>query len=293
MTDQTKKRQNESSLEENNKKQKKETATIPILRGRFKQRWLTKHSHLLKRSDDANGVLISCAVNAETRALGQASNCLEHYITLLFPEHESTWTRFEGKLDIDQIDFEEEQKEEEQKEEEQKEEEQKEERKEKKFQAIDAACGGLVFYRFRINVKPTEFVIRLMDHLKQLPDKEREQELNKIRHCARWVPLDYICPAITERIASCFERVKKDYFSDDDKPTDETVAILTEIRNNIMITKQDIIQTIAPCIPSKYKVNLKKPTYVILVTVFKSACGITVLRDYYERKKYNLVSFCQ
>ncbi|OBZ84348.1 THUMP domain-containing protein 1 [Choanephora cucurbitarum] len=290
MTDQDKKRQSESIQDEKNKKHKKEAATIPILRGRFKQRWLTKHSHLLKRSDDANGILVSCSVNAETRALGQVSNCLEHYITLLFPDHQSTWTRFEGKLDIDQIDFEEEEENKDQKD---KEEEQKGERKEKKFQAIDAACGGLVFYRFRINVKPTEFVIRLMDHLKQLPDKEREQELNKIRHCARWVPLDYICPAITERIASCFERVRKDYFSDDDKSTDETVAILTEIRNNIMITKDDIIKTIAPSIPPKYKVNLKNPTYVILVTVFKSACGIAVLRDYYERKKYNLVSFCQ
>lgn len=41
------------------------------------------------------------------------------------------------------------------------------------------------------------------------------------------------------------------------------------------------------------RVNLSKPTYVILVTVFKSACGIAVLKDYYERKKYNLISYCK
>lgn len=140
------------------KKQKKDSDTIPILRGRFKQRWLTKHSHLLKRSDDASGIMVSCSVNAETRALGQVSTCLEHYITKLFPDHQSTWVRFEGKLDIDQIDFDDEVKAE------KKEQEKLDEkdRKEKKFQAIDAACGGLVFYRFRVNIKPTDFVIKLM-----------------------------------------------------------------------------------------------------------------------------------
>jgi hypothetical protein len=104
--------------------------------------------------------MVSCNVNAETRALGQVSTCLEHYITKLFPDHESTWTRFEGKLDIDQLDFDEDQ--DTKKEQEEEKEIEIKERKEKKFQAVDAACGGLVFYRFRINVKPTEFVIKLM-----------------------------------------------------------------------------------------------------------------------------------
>jgi HD superfamily phosphohydrolase len=150
-----------------NKKQKKESDTIPILRGRFKQRWLTKHSHLLKKSDEANGILVSCNVNAETRALGQLSTCLEHYIVKLFPEHQSTWVRFEGTLDIDELDIEQEEKEDDN---ETKEEETKlveTDRKEKKFQAIDAACGGLVFYRFRINVKPTDFTIKLMGKIRE------------------------------------------------------------------------------------------------------------------------------
>ncbi|KAI7905509.1 uncharacterized protein BX663DRAFT_529706 [Cokeromyces recurvatus] len=232
---------------------------------------------------------VSCAVNAETRALGQISNCLEYYITKLFPDHKTTWVRFEGKLDIDQLDFEEEEEEQEEKKEEDMTKEK--ERKEKKFQAIDAACGGLVFYRFRVNVKPTEFIIKLMDYIKQLPDKEREQELAKVRHCSRWIPFDYICPATTERIKSCFERVKEDHFMNT-CTTSITVAIITDIRNNILITKDEIIQTIAPLIPPNYKVNLSKPTLVIYVSVFKSVCGITVLKEYFERKKYNLISYC-
>lgn len=65
--------------------------------------------------------------------------------------------------------------------------------------------------------------------------------------------MDYICPAITERIEACFKRVKADYFENDQETTEDTVAIITEIRNNIMITKDDIIKTVAPLIPPKYK----------------------------------------
>lgn len=50
-------------------KKTKSVPTIPISRGKFKQRWLTKHSSLLKRSDDASGVMVSCNIHAETRAL--------------------------------------------------------------------------------------------------------------------------------------------------------------------------------------------------------------------------------
>ncbi|KAI8379402.1 uncharacterized protein BYT42DRAFT_593522 [Radiomyces spectabilis] len=226
--------------------------------------------------------MVSCGVHSETRALGQVQNCLEKYVQELFPDCESTWTRFEGDLDVEETD------------------DNKEDttavddkRKEKKFQAVDAACGGLVFYRFRINVKPTEFIDKMMDAMSQLSKPELEELLPRIRHTARWIPLDYICPATTERMAKCFERLREDHFkevSDDDK---RTVAIVTEIRNNISLKKEDIIQTIAPLIPKGLKVDLKKPTDVIFVTVFKSVCGMTVLKDYYEKKKYNIVGLLQ
>lgn len=39
---------------------------------------------------------------------------------------------------------------------------------------------------------------------------------------------------------------------------------------------------------SLFRIDLKRPDYVIFVNVFKSVCGISVLKDYYQRKKYNL-----
>jgi hypothetical protein len=79
---------------------------------------------------------------------------LEKYIDLLYPKHESTWSRFEGDFDVAEID-----------EDDKPLKEKDPSRKDKKFQAVDAACGGLVFYRFRVNVKPTDFIIALMGNL--------------------------------------------------------------------------------------------------------------------------------
>lgn len=104
---------------------------------------------------------------------------LEGTITPLFPGHEITWERFEG-------DFEVEENSNNNNNEESSSPPSKavEGRKDKRFQAVDAACGGLIFYRFRINVKPTDYVTRLMDHLRALPEEEQKQELHKIRHCS-------------------------------------------------------------------------------------------------------------
>lgn len=71
------------------------------------------------------------------------------------------------------------------------------------------------------------------------------------QNAKRWIPLDYICPATTDRIAPCFERLRKECL--DDKPADTKIAIFTEIRNNELLKKPDVIQLIAPMLPSKLK----------------------------------------
>ncbi|KAL0077541.1 hypothetical protein J3Q64DRAFT_1646636 [Phycomyces blakesleeanus] len=223
--------------------------------------------------------MVSCGVNAETRALGQVQTCLDKYVYELFPDHALTWERFDGNLDIeDSGESEDERRAAVEK-----------QHKEKRFQAVDAACGGLVFYRFRINVKPTVFLTKLIDHLTHLPKEEQKQAQTSLRHCARWIPLDFICVATTERMSKCFERVVKAHFADGLDPN-TSVAIVTEIRNNISLKKEDVIQLIAPMLPPQLKIDLKNPTLVVFVTVFKSVCGMSVLENYYQKKKFNLVT---
>ncbi|KAI9492697.1 hypothetical protein BDB00DRAFT_883363 [Zychaea mexicana] len=241
--------------------------------------------------------MVSCTVGSETRALGQVKNFLDATVHTLFPEHELTWERFEGDLDVPELvknsgDGKEEAEEKDDNNEKTNEANGKEEpdaepssKKDKRFQGVDSACSGLLFFRFRVNVKPTDFMSKLIEQ-KDLIDA------NKIKYCSRFVPIDYICPATTDRMTKCFERLREQEL--DPIKTDTKVAIVTEIRNNISLKKPDIIQLIAPMIPKEhFTVDLTKPDIVIFCTVFKSVCGMSVLRDYYPRKKYNLIALLE
>ncbi|KAH8555575.1 hypothetical protein BGW37DRAFT_516499 [Umbelopsis sp. PMI_123] len=264
--------------------------TTPIHRGKFKSRWLSKHSSLLKRSRNAKGLLISCVVGCETRALGQAQQFLLEYIPKLFPNCQSTWDRVEGDLDVDESfisgnnDGNEEAKKEKDGDE--------EERKEKVLEAVDCGCSGLLFLRFRVDVTPTHFIQKLIEHLLSLSPEERGKVVSKTSHCSRWIPVDYICNSFEEDISKTFENIKADYFTDGND-LHSKVAIVTEIRNNERLKKQDIIKSIAPSLPPTLTVNLKSPDIVIFVSIFKSVCGMSILPKYYELKKYNIPSICK
>ena len=129
------------------KKQKK--GTIPIHRHAFKGKYLQKHASLLRKADPSFGLLVSCGVQAETRAIGQLSTFLTSYITQLFPDHSSTWKDIPKDLELD-VDL---------KVLGETQEETKVEKQDKKFQMVDTGCAGLVFARFRVNVRPTDFIL--------------------------------------------------------------------------------------------------------------------------------------
>nr|KAJ3418259.1 hypothetical protein HK105_000132 [Polyrhizophydium stewartii] len=265
--------------------------TIPIRRGRFKARYLRKHAALLHRprDDPARGLLVSTSVHAETRALGQIRALLDDLMVSLFPDHRTVWGPRPETLDIDlsvvadpsgvpaapnvrgsdsdsdsddqnddqsdgdghgdgeaepagdgEADASDAQV-------------QPPKQRDRRFQAVDAACGGLLFMRFRVSVSPSEFIDKLVD-------------IPSITAAAREV-LD----AHTEHLAAR-----------------DTIAIVTEIRNCVGVSRDAIIAAVAPLLPSRMSVNLKSPSVVLMVSVFKSCCGIGLIDDYYQNKKLNV-----
>ena len=92
---------------------------------------------------------------------------LDSTVHTLFPDHKVTWERFEGDLDVADLE----------KGEAQKEDENQKDKKDKRFQGVDTACAGLLFFRFHIDVKPTDYVSKLIDNRSQL-------DSNKLRHCS-------------------------------------------------------------------------------------------------------------
>lgn len=81
------------------------------------------------------------------------------------------------------------------------------------------------------------------------------------------------------------EEIIKPYFNDD-KPTE--YAIMIKIRNNSKMDRMEIIKGIANIVGEKHKVNLTNPKLFIIVEIFKTICGMSVVEDYFKYKKFNL-----
>jgi hypothetical protein len=133
---------------------KTSTGTIPIHRGRFKQKYLAKHALLLRKADPACGILVSCVQSMETRALGLVRAYFDEVCSSLFPEVKPYYAPLPPANDVDlshelgsdQVDSglivpEE---------------------RTALFQVYDSGCSGLLFYRFRNNLSPTVFASRFM-----------------------------------------------------------------------------------------------------------------------------------
>ncbi|KAF5340910.1 hypothetical protein D9758_012184 [Tetrapyrgos nigripes] len=68
-----------------------------------------------------------------------------------------------------------------------------------------------------------------------------------------------------------------------------TYKIELRTRNHTTLTRQEIIQAIASCVPEGHIVDLTNPKLFILVEVFKSVCGVSLTKDYYSLHKYNVM----
>ncbi|CAO3633861.1 unnamed protein product [Cunninghamella echinulata] len=270
-------------------------------------------------------MMITCGIQAETRALGCCSHLLDLVTPILFPQVKTIPPIPLATLLMDMNDHEEEEEEEKEEEEKGDKEINKEEKEEandekenkkkeknnqektttkvKQFEAIDTGCSGMLFYQFNINIDPTLFLHTLLNHIVSLDQQEQEKYKHLLRYTSRWIPLNFICHVTTERIMDCFQHRVLPYLcqlieqqqqqeGEMEKKEKSSVAIVTEIKNNIHFSKQDLIQCIAPQLPNNlFTIDLKQPDYVIFVTIFKSVCGMGILKNYYSLKKYNLLHY--
>jgi tRNA acetyltransferase TAN1 len=68
-----------------------------------------------------------------------------------------------------------------------------------------------------------------------------------------------------------------------------TYKIELRVRNHTTIPRLTLIQNVAQCVPEGHTVDLENPRIFILVEVFKSICGVSVVEDYYKLQKFNVM----
>eukprot|EP01095_Lingulamoeba_sp_RSL-Kostka_P010001 TRINITY_DN350_c1_g1_i1.p1 TRINITY_DN350_c1_g1~~TRINITY_DN350_c1_g1_i1.p1 ORF type:complete len:310 (+),score=72.25 TRINITY_DN350_c1_g1_i1:48-977(+) len=126
---------------------------------------------------------------------------------------------------------------------------------------------------------PSVFVDNFFEKM-QKPEEFLFNE--ECKHLYKIIPLDQICVASENVILDVARLLIEKEF-----PTENTTfAVICKIKNNEIINEKDLTIKVANIVDPKHKVDLTNPKTVILVEIIKSACGISIVSNYYHYKKY-------
>ena len=142
----------------------------------------------------------------------------------------------------------------------------------------DLEC--LVFIKTCSQLIPSTFITGIFEDL-------RKSKINKTRFCHRMIPIDYSCYANMKDLKAIFESIAGQYFPAESVES-KTYCLSIESRFNSSLNKDDIIKEITFLIPSVHKVSFKDPMLTVSIQIFKNICGLSVLENYDEFRKFNI-----
>ncbi|KAH9945335.1 uncharacterized protein BXZ73DRAFT_96321 [Epithele typhae] len=109
------------------------------------------------------------------------------------------------------------------------------------------------------------------------------------RFSQRLTPVSASCAANIPEIQSLCTRIVKAALSPEPSDKKFTYKIELRIRNHNTLKRDTLIPEIAKCVPEGHTVSLGSPELFILVEIFKSVCGVSVVKDYYKLQKFNIM----
>ncbi|THY67287.1 hypothetical protein D6C87_10305 [Aureobasidium pullulans] len=162
---------------------------------------------------------------------------------------------------------------------------------------LDVQC--VIFFKTRAPVEPVSFVRRIVE------DAAKPNAPKRTRFCNRLMPMTLMGKATENGLIKVAQEVLAPHFHQEPhvsrkvgctavvKPLrclwNMQFAIRPTIRNHNVMKRMDIIQNIAHTVGPGHQVDLKKPDLLIMIEVYTSICGISVIpNDYDALKKYNL-----
>ncbi|TVY26440.1 tRNA acetyltransferase [Lachnellula hyalina] len=163
---------------------------------------------------------------------------------------------------------------------------------------LDIEC--VLFVKVRPPIDPVDFVHRICKEVALKPDAAGTRYINRL------TPMTMIGRATEKGLEEVGKTVLGEYFelnkttenSEDngeikkeEKPerTSYSYAIRPTIRNHNTLKRDVVIKQIASSIADVHKVNLTKPDKVILVEIYQTICGMSVVGDDWETlKRFNL-----
>lgn len=154
----------------------------------------------------------------------------------------------------------------------------------RRFQVVDTGATNCVFIKTTLDDP-----IRIGECIVKDIAKNRNQ---KTRYLLRLVPIDAVCKANDKDIVNTAGQLCDKYFLKE--PT--TFSIVFNKRFNNDLSRDQLIRELADLIHAKNiknKVDLKHAKKSLVVEVIKGLCCLTVVEDYMEMKKYNLIELAK
>ncbi|KAF8813183.1 hypothetical protein BYT27DRAFT_7131755 [Phlegmacium glaucopus] len=143
----------------------------------------------------------------------------------------------------------------------------------------------VIFISCKPPVDPVELVVKYIKTVETTG-------ITRTRYTHRLVPVSGTCVANLPEIQALCRHTVKDFF---DRHGDSKFRYKIElrVRNHTTIPRPTLIQHIAQCVPEGHIVDLDNPQIFILVEVFKSICGISIVEDYYRLQKFNVMEIAR
>lgn len=156
---------------------------------------------------------------------------------------------------------------------------------EKRFVNCLTNTQCVIFMSCKPPVDPVQLVMKHVENV-------QETGVTRTKYTHRLTPVSGTCVANLPEIHSLCRRTVTAYCAQENSegsPRARKYKIELRVRNHNTLTRMEIIQEVATCMPSNYTVDLDDPDVFVLVEVFKSTFGVSIVEDYYRFQKFNVM----
>ncbi|KAI0098843.1 hypothetical protein GGR51DRAFT_537161 [Nemania sp. FL0031] len=162
------------------------------------------------------------------------------------------------------------------------------------FELLKMAVDCVLFMRTRAPVDPLVLVREICKDATAAMDKnlQRSRFINKL------TPITFTSKATEKGLEDVARKVLPDHFRLAEGETEETgdgessacsYAIRPTIRAHTTLKRSEVIDKVAKMISKQHKVVLDNPDKVIIIEIFQTFCGMSVVgKDWEAMKRYNI-----
>ncbi|TEB24702.1 hypothetical protein FA13DRAFT_1638326 [Coprinellus micaceus] len=231
-----------------------------------------------KRHIDGPGVWISCVKGKEKATVGEMYDLFESVAAEIWPV-ENVTRDGEDSGEETELSIEDQIKKEMS--------EMKKPRTEQRFANCQTDTPCVIFISCKPPVDPVELVVKYVESVEKTG-------ASRTRYAHRLVPVSGTCSASLNEMKGLCEKVFKGVFRQRRRGRHSRLTVLQykielRVRNHTTLSRPAIIQHVASWVPEGHKVALDNPEIFILIEIFKSVCGVSIVRDYYKYSKFNVL----